>query len=334
MIRLSKFGRWLLPVAACVLIAQTRSGASVGGSLVEEFSGRGVAGVRIQLSGGALSAPLLTVSDEEGRFRFTDLPPGRYRVRTEKAGFFESGAEFEHGPASLSLEPIVLTAKRIITGTVMWNDGEPAARVRVYAWRVRGGKVPLDPRAMPAVTNDRGEFRLAELRPGSYVLYATPLAGFTTATQRPRAALPLFFPGGPMPALPGLDLRIRLEAPPVHLVLQEMTGQTVSGIVPPSEDFPEGSRVSIGLAIPFLPADFVVRTTATAGSAFSLPGVPPGDYALVLQATNGLPEDCAVAAAPLAVRGQPVSNAAVPLLRRSTIEGSVEFEDANGRRPS
>jgi hypothetical protein len=71
------------------------SSASVSGRVVEESSGRPLAGVRVT----AIPArpvpapsrfddePRTVMTDQDGRYRFNGLDPGPYRLTAEKVGF-------------------------------------------------------------------------------------------------------------------------------------------------------------------------------------------------------------------------------------------------------
>jgi hypothetical protein len=57
------------------------------GKVIDE-NGLAVAGARVNLSGGNLTAPLLAVSDEAGRFVLSSVPPGTYELKAEKPGYY------------------------------------------------------------------------------------------------------------------------------------------------------------------------------------------------------------------------------------------------------
>jgi len=63
----------------------------------------------------------------------------------------------------------------VITGRVVDDDGRPmrGLEVKALAYGDENGKRRLVPRGLPAKTNDRGEFRLFWLDPGTYYLVAS-----------------------------------------------------------------------------------------------------------------------------------------------------------------
>ena len=140
--------------------------------------------------------PTSTTTDEDGRFVFIDIEPGRYRFNAQKGGFAivvglvpPPMIELKSGER---IDNLRLTLQRggVITGRVVDQTGEPLADARVMVLR----KPPMPPqssragaaataarlanRLLPAgsggQTDDRGEFRLHSLPPGDYYVQAAP----------------------------------------------------------------------------------------------------------------------------------------------------------------
>ena len=76
-------------IAACVLVAPWAVAAQDGGvaGTVTDDTGGVLPGVTVEASGPALAAPLVAVSDGDGRYALTGLPPGGYVVTFTLAGF-------------------------------------------------------------------------------------------------------------------------------------------------------------------------------------------------------------------------------------------------------
>src|SRR5438034_454566 len=132
---------------------------------------------------------------DDGRFCFKNIAPGRYLLGAEHKGYVKQmyGAEDAWSAGSVmaveqgqKFEPILLRLMRagVISGKVVDEDGEAASGVVVQAllsadeiervgmfqeesMRAIGRKMGLVA-VQATVTNDLGEFRLADLAPGKY----------------------------------------------------------------------------------------------------------------------------------------------------------------------
>jgi hypothetical protein len=84
---------------------------------------------------------------------------------------------------------IRLTPRAVISGEITNQDRDPQSNVTVTAYRVayvRGQKQPL--RASSVQTDDLGNYRIADLTPGSYYLVVQPAT--TTSGPQPRVTAP------------------------------------------------------------------------------------------------------------------------------------------------
>jgi hypothetical protein len=158
--------------------------SSLKGRVEDGTTGAPVVRARIRIG---LRPPVMT--DASGAFSFAGLPAGPYTLSIDKRGY-QSASYPEHGRGMRSISrPLILqegeTRERItvrlfrggvITGRVVDANGEPLDSVSVRAFKVaaapRSGGRPMPGNS--ASTNDLGEFRLARLDGGSYVLMATP----------------------------------------------------------------------------------------------------------------------------------------------------------------
>lgn len=159
---------------------------SIEGRVVNSLSGEGLRKVSLTLTamgGKSVSAQ----SDSNGGFAFRDLAPGGYRLSGERNGFLkqEHGARLNPGSGTvLALSPgqeikdltFKLAPNSIISGRVLDRDGEAMPNLVVNAYRstyIRG-KRQWAPSG-GGQTNDRGEFRIANLRAGRYMVCANSL---------------------------------------------------------------------------------------------------------------------------------------------------------------
>lgn len=157
---------------------------SVHGRVIEAKTGQPIRKVIVQVFGGAgqsFKSHTATTS-ADGTFSIDDISPGRYAVNLQHPGFVQKTA----GPAqrSFKLQPgqstTMLTFKMeaagVISGKIMDSDGDPIAAVTVNA--SLPGSMPqtgMSGSYGSATTNDLGEYRISDLRPGKYLISARHL---------------------------------------------------------------------------------------------------------------------------------------------------------------
>ena len=131
--------------------------------------------VSILSSAGHLLAT--TRADRHGRYQFSQMAPGRYFVTASRPGYFVSRAGGRAG-VRLAIEcsknclpseaDIELVRGSVLTGLVVDASGEPVERAKVSMNRAASRQSLLN--AIDDWTDDRGRFRIAGLRPGSYLV--------------------------------------------------------------------------------------------------------------------------------------------------------------------
>ncbi len=132
---------------------------------------------------------LIVATDDQGRFQFVGLPPGRYRINAALPGWVtgEMGARGPGGQGmTLALTEgqtirdvtIAMARGAVITGRVADMAGQPvvAARVLASERRIVNGAVSFQSgfAGLGSVTDDRGVYRLFGLKAGTYAVSATP----------------------------------------------------------------------------------------------------------------------------------------------------------------
>jgi protocatechuate 3,4-dioxygenase beta subunit len=206
----------LVVQASSITIAQQPSAsghATVDGMVVNAVNSRQIprAGVLLRNVQNPNNT-MWTRADDTGRFLFKNVDPGTYRVSGDRQGFFaESRKNAMQTFVDVSVDGHVsnvlvrLVPYAVISGRIVDDKNDPLQHVetRLYAWDYVRGRRVLSGKGS-SVTDDRGEYRLSGVRPGSYFLLANydfkkewlRSMGDVAKTTRPDIAyLPEFFPG-------------------------------------------------------------------------------------------------------------------------------------------
>ena len=167
---------YLLLCSSPALARQSDPTYDLRGQVTNSVTGAPIPYALVQLASGASR---FTAND--GSFLFPNLPRGTYQLSVRKPGYFdqiELGNFFRsHQAIDLPADSdaiLALTPEAIVYGTVENEAGRPleGITVRAQSWQATGVGKRLQTVAQ-AVSNDQGQFRIAELRPGTYFLNFT-----------------------------------------------------------------------------------------------------------------------------------------------------------------
>ena len=256
------------------------------GKVINAATGEPVGGALVQVSE---QESLFTRSD--GSFVFTNLPRGQVSLAARKPGFFNDRELGHSNPGMFSTTPVPfegkaivkLTPEGIIFGQVKNENGEPVDEVaeRAQRWQVLDGRRQLQV-VTETRTDDEGNFRLAELLPGSYYLAFVPVDGGMRNDFRPKKqgaeGYSLQFYPGSSDVAGATVLQVR---PGTQLGISQMFGRQhlfeVAGIV-------RGTKPEDPFQITFVSSSGDaemrnVRLDPKTGR-FQITGVPPGSYML------------------------------------------------------
>jgi hypothetical protein len=253
-------------------------------------------------------------SDNLGQFVIRDVPPGRYRIRSEREGFFPPPADpgganettVDAGRASTVQVSMVRGAT--VSGRITDASGQPQSNVTVQAFSVQyqNGFPILQP-AVAKSTNDEGEYRLFWLAGGEYLIAVVPgvmpgeggAVASTAAAPGPDGGLPAprtFYPGTSEVGQ-AIPVFVRGESPVsgIDILVRKVTTFRVRGEIhsfvptpsPPVNVFPELTAFfSIRPRDTNTPDDFGTPTMSamlhqtgnTYVGEFDITGVPAGSY--------------------------------------------------------
>jgi hypothetical protein len=188
----------------------TRSALTVAGVVVNSVTGEPIRRALVQVANLSVGSPAM-LTDTEGRFQFADLPEAEIALAVRKPGFFneqelhpESARPpmFFHVGANTPSIVLKLVPEATMSGRVLTVKGEPLedVPVRVLAQRIFEGRKRWEQRGQ-ASTDEDGQFRIANLAPGLYLLAAGPSFGAVgvrpvrAGTPREESIAAMFYPG-------------------------------------------------------------------------------------------------------------------------------------------
>jgi protocatechuate 3,4-dioxygenase beta subunit len=189
---------WLAVLAHPVLAqgpAEDHASCTVQGQVVEEPESKPLRKVKVKLSSLTQSegATYNATTDSEGKFVISNVKPGSYRLYAEHPGFFFTDVKHRVIRGEIltlsgvaDLKDLVLTMQRagVITGKVLDRDGDPMPWVSVTATHYPSSAGRGQPRGLGR-TNDQGEYRMANLQPGRYLISALSTRDDTDESESP-----------------------------------------------------------------------------------------------------------------------------------------------------
>ena len=275
----------------------------VEGTVVNEATGRPIPRALVEWYSPAGLVSVLTGT--EGEFVFNGVRQGRAQLSVQKPGYFTS-----HGGA-MSARPIIfnvgadsgkltikLIQEAVISGRVLGKDGEPLEFANINIERANANAARSQRNFLQrnsVQTDEDGNFRIAELPPGQYlvslkagsvsrrILGNQPAGG--QPGQRPEAyPLIVYYPAAgedanaePINLLAGQHMEVNFSVAP-------LPAYRVSGTVSRSGDWKDvGAPVVVDhRGQPILSADEFDQSTGT----FTFRAIPAGTYTLRLFGTD------------------------------------------------
>jgi hypothetical protein len=169
----------MIALLLLLLLQATTGQASISGSVVDVGTVylQPLLDARVELIRPS-GSPLVVRTDPNGRFAFSGLPAGRYRVSVTRDGYQRKSAAIELANGQQRTDVVVaLDLAPTLFGHVLDTYNIPMANVLVEAIKVvygpRGDRSVLSVES--ALSDDRGEYHLYWLDPGEYYIRASSL---------------------------------------------------------------------------------------------------------------------------------------------------------------
>ena len=313
------------------------------------FSGKPAANVPVSLmsdpySGVRTSNPgVNATTDADGRFRLTQVPPGRFYVAAFAPAYYSDEGGYLGGKAidvgdGEIIEDLNIALHRggVITGRLTDAIGRPLIQERIglLVTGQQGARRPFYPtNARSTMTDDRGIYRVYGLPPGRYVVFAG------TPTQGAEARMSVgsqFFPQTFYPSVSDqsqateLEVTEGSEAAAIDIVLGR-TGKAyaVSGRIVDADTGKPVAGIASGYGSVAADGNYLRSTyfggTANSRGEFRLDGVVPGKYVAVV-----LPRDdnqnYTYTPTPFEVIDSDISGVEIRLRRGASISGTLIVE--------
>lgn len=311
-------------ISGCCVFAQAPEAGTyheISGIVVSAKSGEPLANASVTAILSSNRKPAAeTVSDAAGRFRFSDVPAGKYDLVASHRGYVTSAYQQHDGGISTAIvagDGLISTGllfqlepQARIYGTIQEDSGDPvpSALVKIYQkdiYRGTGRMVVVK----AGNADSMGNFELSGLPPGTYVLcavgtpwYALPkraYAGISSSAENGLARLDVLYAPTCYP-----DTTIPGEAEPITLAAGEQTQVSITFHAAPATHLsipiaakedgqPTASPPQVNTQV-FGNSEFVAAQVSMARDDPNGPyradiELPPGQYELTFPGQDGDP---------------------------------------------
>ncbi len=320
---------------------------AIRGIVVAADTGAALRRARVTLNAPGLRETRAVTTDLAGRWEIKNLPAARFTVSASKPPYvtLEFGQRIPTEPgrpielaAGQTIEGVEFRLPRgsVIAGRIVDDLGEPAASIRLQAYRRQyvNGRRQFGPTGVFAVTDDLGQYRLAGLPPGTYYVGSASTIWAGGSPDDPGLSFgETFYPGTltPSEAQP-VTVQLGQERLNVNFGLHTVRLAKLSGVVIDSQGAPvANSSLTLMQMRQGATTTTVVSTTgiATTGAdgRFTVSNVAPGEYSLASLGTA--PRfDLATerGSVTLTVTGDDVEGLVIALHKGSRVTGQIEFD--------
>jgi len=328
-------------VAAPQQSASSEQLASVKGVVTHSVTGAPLRKAFVRLHPASGNAKPAT-TDEQGRFVFEKLTPGSYKLDAEHVGFLQSALVDSTG-ASIELRltagetadvNVKLTPQAAISGRVLDQDGDPWVHTDLMLYRsaFKHGKRTLQYLRSGDLIDDRGQFRVGDLAPGTYYIRAEPNVDwerYNRAASEPKLQ-PTWYSSSfdvegstPIVLSPGQDssgLEIRLRQAATYRIRGTVSGletvpgadgtsQTIRNVVASSGPENIASNYTVGLK---------------RDGSFEIQGVPSGEFEIRFDLYQGQ-RQMSVGHVKIRVDDRDVDDVSIEIPRMRALRGSLRF---------
>jgi hypothetical protein len=314
---------------------------SADGSVVNSITGEPIVRARVIFTGAGTTYS--TATDASGKWALSNVGCAPGQLQATRTGFLPN---LGSGRANLPFRQLTLVSgspvhdikielvpQSVVLGKVVDDQGDPVmdAQVTALSLRVVDGRPRFVPTSGMGATNDLGEYRLANLPHGKYIVCihqnqpGIPIQS-TTPSITADSCYPGPLEGGTASAM---DLPAGRETK-VDFTLNQVVPVHVRGTV---TGLPEGRTVGVNLIKRGINADFGAGRVngAVRAGTFDI-RTPPGSYTLAADFfENG---KRITARVPIEVGSSDIDNVVLHMESGFTISGLVRVNSQSGQVPS
>lgn len=292
----------ILLILSASIYAQSQSAAEKGPTSTitgkVTLKGKGVPGVGVSLTVVDRGNPSTTrhrgVTDDEGNYKITNVPPGSYTVTISAPGFAsvdrssnQQSVILNKGEAVDNID-FALARGGVITGKVVDPDGNPLIEEEIYA-------MPVDTQGRYVFsgmgngrTDDRGIYRIFGLPAGSYKVATGQQDGGFGGMRGKVVYRRTYYPDAPEPAAGTvIELKEGAEVSNVDITVgRAMVKYFASGRIVDGETGRPLANVRYGIQMFIDPTSSSSMTNGSVSNSdgeFKWPNLAPGKYAIFFE---------------------------------------------------
>jgi protocatechuate 3,4-dioxygenase beta subunit len=333
---------------------QDKDLCAIAGSVVRASTNEPLTKARIVLKSEDDNSvpPYVAITDSEGKFKIDGIRSSRYDMRVERNGYLSKSYGQDNQGSSLTiltLKPaqhmtdLIFRLQRcaVISGRILDEDGEPAEGVTVELLGQSNSHGKVDTYSVQEQrTNDLGEYRLFDLRPGRYFVRAYPsghswetMAGTVLDSSTLKSAggyASTYYPkASEIARASAIELKAGEEVSGIDVMLMRQRTYKIRGRIFNSVSEHPGGNTTVGVvpqdSISSSYADIRRGSVKASTGDFEINDVPNGRYTLFAEWREGEYE--LEGSLPLEVSNASVDSVRVVINRGADIPGRVIVEN-------
>jgi hypothetical protein len=245
--RCIRAGAWALAFSLAAAGQTPAEKCRIEGTVLNAVSGQPVRKAQVSLTPATGGEPISGATDSHGAYALANVAPGVYKLQISHDGYLSQnyGAKRPGGEAkgdTLELAPgsvktgidLQMTPLGAMMGHIRDEDGDPVRQVEItvlaYGYGPSGRSLQVRGNSQ---TDASGEYRIFDLPPGAYYLYAKPTSAQMPAIAQAGETYPAaYYPNATLPSqAAAIDLAAGQEQRGMDFVLHPIATAFIRGRV-------------------------------------------------------------------------------------------------------